>query len=277
MDREALAYGNGLLGNDANAAGLEATLMTPGLRFSSDTAICVTGGYCEPCFKGSSDPIPMNQVIAVHAGSELLPSPVKLGCRTYLTFAGGIDVPEVLGSRSTDSRAMIGGVSGGRRLRSGDVLPLGTDESWPVKRSSAHHRNLSQLGAAVKVLFITKGPQFEDLSEEAVRTFTSGEYTVSASSDRMGTRFDGPVLEFAHDADGNIITDGVLPGAIQVVPSGKPILMNADAQVSGGYSKPFWLASVSVSAAAQLKPGDKVSFVLISTGEAVRRFRELRF
>ncbi|MBR3052812.1 MAG: 5-oxoprolinase subunit PxpB [Firmicutes bacterium] len=276
MDPYALDLGNELLGNAPNAAGLEATLRTPGLKFSSDTYLCITGGYCEPRLKGSGKTLQMNEVIPVKAGSELLPAPVKLGCRTYFTFAGGIDVPEVLGSRSTDSRAMIGGVSGGRKLEEGDVLPLGSAESWPVKLVDTSHRNLSQLGAAVKILFITKGPQFEDLSEEAVRTFTTDEYTVSTSSDRMGTRFDGPALTFAGKADGNIITDGVLPGAIQVVPSGKPILMNADAQVSGGYSKPFWLASVSKSAAAQLRPGDKVRFVLISTGEAVRRYRESR-
>ena len=285
MDRAALELGNALLGNDPGAAGLEATLMTPGLRFEGAAEFCLTGGYCEARFSGSSEIIPMNEPVKAPAGAELLPSPVKLGCRTYITFAGGIDTPPILGSRSSDGRASVGGPDGGRKLVQGDALPLGHGRRESGAQASSHPggiapsgsapmpRNTAQLGARTKVLFVTKGPQFSDLSEAGVRTFLSGEYTVSSSSDRMGTRFDGPVLEFAEGSDGNIITDGILPGAIQVVPSGHPILMNADAQVSGGYSKPFWLASVSRSASAQLKPGDRVRFVLISTGESLRRLR----
>lgn len=273
MDTEALILGNRLLGNDPGAAGLEATLMTPGIRFGSDTEFCVTGGYCEIRFADSDQIIPMNEVVKAPAGTELLSVPVTLGCRTYLTFAGGIGVPSVLGSRSADSRASVGGISGGRKLAQGDVLPLADRVDEEPEQLSTLPRNTSQIGAAVRILFVTKGPQFGDLSDEGIDTFLAEEYTVSSDSDRMGTRFDGPRLGFDHGADGNIITDGVLRGAIQVVPSGQPILMNADAQVSGGYAKPFWLATVSRSAAAQLRPGDKVRFVLLSTGEAVKRLR----
>ena len=90
----------------------------------------------------------------------------------------------------------------------------------------------------------------------------------------MGIRFDGPALSFADGKDGNIITDGLSPGAIQITPSGQPILMNVDAQTTGGYSKPFYLASISKQKVAQLRPGDKVRFVLIKTADAVSLYRE---
>ena len=275
MDALELSRLNLMLGNDPNSAGLEATLMTPKIQFLKDTLFAMSG---------ASSPI------LAKAGDILESFTMASGVRTYFAFSGGIDSEVVLGSRATDIRNGIGGLNRGKKLAAGDEIALlpaphteantssiETSSFSAINRiHSAPDSNACNSGAlhSGSTLYVTSVPQYRDLTDEACATFVNSEYTVSTASDRMGIRFDGPTLAFADGKDGNIITDGLAPGAIQVTPSGQPILMNVDAQTTGGYAKPFWLASVSKRKVAQLRPGDKVRFVLIKTADAVSLFRE---
>ncbi|MBO4235363.1 MAG: 5-oxoprolinase subunit PxpB [Firmicutes bacterium] len=285
MDCQALSELNLMLGNHPDAAGLESTFITPRIEFLKDTVFAVSG---------------IHHPIKAKAGDILESITMSTGIRTYFAFAGGIDVPIVLGSRSTDIKNRIGGLEG-RKLGTGDELALYDQESnihesaekvLDTKESLFTSSTIELNAIAVNVnsntpshtplhstenpvtIHITTGPQYSDLSESGISTFLNSEYIVSTSSDRMGIRFDGPSLSFTEEKDGNIITDGLCPGAIQVTPSGQPILMNADCQTTGGYAKPFWLASISKRKVAQLRPGDRVRFVLIKTADAVSLFRE---
>ena len=264
MDANALAELNLMLGNSASAAGLEATFITPRIEFLRDTIFAVSG-------------IP--HPIKAKAGEIFESFTMQKGIRTYFAFAGGIDVPPVLGSRSTDIKNRIGGLNG-RKLAAGDELALFDCENDRLSDIdiaadiSSSSYDAPAYGADAIVLYITSGPQYDDISDDGISLFLNSEYTVSTASDRMGTRFDGPSLAFADGKDGNIITDGLAPGAIQVTSSGQPILMNIDCQTTGGYSKPFWLASISKKQVAQLRPGDNVKFVLIKTADAVSLLRE---
>ena len=285
MDALELSILNLLLGNPPDAAGIESTIMTPRIEFLKDTVFTMSG---------------ITSPIIAKAGEILEPFTMPHGARTYLAFSGGIDSNMVLGSRATDIRNGIGGIACGKKLNAGDELPLvdiqksisSSDNNISSESSDYTHRmeletiplssvDFSHVSAALLekpygpiTLYVTSGPQYSDISKNAMRTFFDSEYTVSTASDRMGIRFDGPSLTFNEGKDGNIITDGVSPGAIQITPSGQPILMNVDAQTTGGYAKPLWLASVSKRKVAQLRPGDKVNFILIKTSDAVSLFRE---
>ena len=260
MDSLELSRLNVMLGNAPEEAGLEATFITPRIEFLKDTVFAVSG---------------FDHPIKAKAGDVFESFTMQKGIRTYFAFAGGIDVKPVLGSKSTDIKNGIGGLNG-KKLVSGDELII--SDAAPTDFSDV--KTISDL--SIKVfsdespipLYITSGPQYGDISEDGIKSFLNSEYKVSASSDRMGIRFDGPALSFADGKDGNIITDGLSPGAIQITPSGQPILMNVDAQTTGGYSKPFYLASISKQKVAQLRPGDKVRFVLIKTADAVSLYRE---
>ncbi|MBQ7245489.1 MAG: 5-oxoprolinase subunit PxpB [Firmicutes bacterium] len=260
IDKLELSRLNVMLGNEPWEAGLEATFITPRIEFLKDTVFAVSG---------------FDYPIKAKAGDVFESFTMPHGIRTYFAFAGGIDVKPVLGSKSTDIKNGIGGLNG-KKLASGDELIISdaapTDFSDVKPISDISIKAFSDESPIT--LYITSGPQYSDISEDGIKSFLNSEYKVSSSSDRMGIRFDGPSLSFTSGKDGNILTDGLAPGAIQITPSGQPILMNVDAQTTGGYSKPFYLASISKQKVAQLRPGDKVKFVLIKTADAVSLYRE---
>ena len=267
MDNLELAKLNTMLGNEINAAGLEATFITPRIEFLEDTYLAVSGIPCP---------------ILARKGDVLESLVMNRGIRTYFAFLGGIDIEPTLGSRSTDIKNGIGGIHG-RRLEKDDEITLSQtmlssyDKCISIKEANEwiQENNKPLDNSEVNILYITSGPQYHDIDDDSLKAFLNSEYTVSTASDRMGIRFDGPILTFKEGKDGNIITDGLTPGAIQITPSGNPILMNVDSQTTGGYSKPFWLASVSKQKVAQLRPGDKVKFCLIKTQDALTMWRDL--
>lgn len=267
MDTESLKELNLMVGNSIGSAGLESTFITPRIEFLRDTVFAMSG---------------INFPILAKAGEILESITMKKGIRTYFAFKGGIAVMPVLGSRSTDIKNMIGGLNRGSKIKAGDELCLGKceDQTECVSLSEININDLlnkscgSESAESPIQIYVTPGPHFMDLSQEGIDIFFNSEYIVSTSSDRMGIRFDGPTLSFTEGKNGNIITDGVSPGAIQITPSGQPILMNADCQTTGGYSKPFWLASISKRKIAQLRPGERVKFVFLKTDEAARLFRQ---
>lgn len=262
MDPRAAAIGNILVGNPQGEAVLECTLMGPQLKFETDEVIAVTGGDLSPTLDGQ--PVPTYAALAVKAGQTLRFGAPKAGCRAYIAFAGGLDIPLVMGSRSTYMKAAIGGFEG-RKLQKGDALGLRA----PV----AGYANLHQRAIApefvprpVCTLRVVLGPQDDAFTPEGVATFLGSEYTVTNEFDRMGCRMDGPAIQ--HKNGGDIISDGIAFGAIQVPGSGKPILMGADRQTTGGYTKIATVISADFRLLAQLKAGDKVRFEAVSVQAA---------
>lgn len=262
MDPRAAAIGNILVGNPQGEAVLECTLMGPQLKFETDEVIAVTGGDLSPTLDGQ--PVPAYAALVVKAGQTLRFGAPKAGCRAYIAFAGGLDIPLVMGSRSTYMKAAIGGFEG-RKLQKGDVLGLRA----PV----AGYANLHQRAIApefvprpVYTLRVVLGPQDDAFTPEGVATFLGSEYTVTNEFDRMGCRMDGPAIQ--HKNGGDIISDGIAFGAIQVPGSGKPILMGADRQTTGGYTKIATVISADFRLLAQLKAGDKVRFEAVSVQAA---------
>jgi biotin-dependent carboxylase-like uncharacterized protein len=265
MDRQALALGNFLVGNEEGAAALEITLSGPRLVFTIDALVALTGADMDLQVDGRD--IPTWTAILVRTGSVLsMAGFTAAGCRAWLCVAGGIDVPYVLGSRSTLLRAALGG-SRGRALRAGDSLRL-----RPLTRQAMCLEGFScpvllrppyAVDAPVPVL---PGPQAESLTPGARQAFLDATWTVSNASDRMACRLEGPQLALGHGAD--VISEVISEGSVEVTGSGLPIVMLADRQTTGGYVKPFVVTSAALSWLAQRQPGDSVRFCMCSLDDA---------
>lgn len=263
MDCYALIVANLLLGNGEGAACLEITLLGPRLLVLADTVVAVTGADLSPALNGS--PLPMWQAVEVHTGDTIsFGHPVR-GCRCYLAVAGGIAVPEVMGSRSTYIRSRLGGLEG-RALRTGDGLPVG-----PVPARTALLRLPPRYipeYQADNELRVVLGPQQDHFTEQGIRTFLESEYLVSVQADRMGFRLEGPPVEHRSGAD--IVSDGIPPGAVQVPGDGLPIILLADRQTTGGYAKIATVCTVDLPGLAQVEMGQRVSFSEVTQQEAYR-------
>ena len=201
MDDYSFRAANLLVGNESGEAVLEATLIGPSLRFQGRCLIAVTGGEAEMKINGCA--FPMWQSVLVDAGDVLSFAPMRRGCRLYIAFAGGIAVPGDLGSKSTCCKAQVGGLHG-RPLRTGDELPL--PESTHTAALAARIELVPDFPARVS-LRVVLGPQEDAFTSQGIRTFLSGDYTVTPVSDRMGYRLEGPQIEQSAGAD--IISDGI--------------------------------------------------------------------
>ena len=250
-DRAALIAGNRLLGNPDDAAGLEMTLVGPRIRFLRPTRIVLTGADFRAILNDL--PLPVGAVRVVKPGDELRFSaePPRTGARAYLCLQGGIEGPVLLGSRSTDLTAGFGGYEG-RPLRAGERLRAGT-------RRGDGLRVPGELVSGASVIRVLPGPQRERFSEETWRTFLDGVFTVSPSSNRMGLRLAGSTIVPQGGAD--VISEGMVTGAIQVTGEGQPIVMLPGRATIGGYPKIAVVVSADLDALGQLKPGDTVRFV----------------
>lgn len=269
MDGFALRAANRLVGNADTAAGLEVTLLGPEVRFAQHGLLAVTGANLGPCVDGR--PIQMWRTIAVRTGSVLSFSGQRDGVRAYLAVDGGIDVPVVLGSRSTSTRSGVGGFEG-RPLRAGDTLPLGESAGGraaakramrPADIPSYRHDH------RVRVVF---GPQDDAFSDEGQSTFLTAAYTMTPQSDRIGCRFDGPRI--AHRTSADIVSDGTTLGIVQVSGDGMPIVLMADRGTTGGYTKIATVISADIWRLAQAAPGDRVRFDAVDLDEACARLRD---
>ncbi len=278
LDPFALCIANLLVGNHANAAALEIALGDLQLRFEDQRAVAWCGGEFDAQI--GSRQLPAGRVASVQAGEELRFGRPRLGCRAWLAISGGIDVPLMLGSRSTDLRAGFGGFEG-RALRDGDRLPLG---AWPgssppatgVSSLSAPHDWVSPAKRDAVLRFV-RGIDWFRFNDVTVQRFTNQRFTVSADFDRMGVQFDSPELK--PQETGDLISEAVAPGTIQVPPGGKPILLLQDCQTIGGYPRLAHVITVDLGVAAQLRAGDGVRFSELALADAHRllfeREREL--
>lgn len=264
MDRPALVLANRLVGNPDQAAALECTVKGPELRCDTDVVLAVTGADLSAAIDGHT--IPLWTTVAAAAGSRITFGARRSGARTYLAIAGGFDVPVVLGSRSTHLPSGTGGFDG-RRLAVGDRL-VGGEGSSPAQATMG--RSVPESARAFYrksgPLRILPGPQLDRFVPGALDALTSGPYRLTEQSDRMGYRLEGPSL--SHRPGLKWISDGTVMGAVQIVPDGQPILLMADCQTAGGYPKAAIVITADLPRAAQLLPGDFVSFQLTTLKEA---------
>ena len=283
LDSFALRVANLLVGNDEGAAGLEITLGGLQLQFEDERIVAWCGGEFD--VQIGSRVLPAGHVAHLQAGDELKFSRAQIGCRCWLAISSGIDVPVVLGSRSTDLRAVFGGFEG-RALRDRDVLLLvrqtgssafakATADKSPqaagISSWTAPHDWASPASRHPSLRFI-RGVDWSRFDDVTIQRFTNHEFSVSPDSDRMGVRLDGPELKRQDETD--LISEAVAPGTIQVPPSGKPILLLGDCQTIGGYSKIAHVITVDFGIAAQLRAGDRVRFSEVSLQDAHRLLME---
>ena len=254
MDPRSAALANILVGNDEKEAVLECTMMGPHLQFNQANCIAITGGDLMPTLDGK--PIPNYTAVKVEAGQVLKFTMPKTGCRAFIAFAGGLDIPEVMGSRSTYMKAKIGGVEG-RKLAKDDVIGFRAPKA---ELKNMNFRSMASEFVPRKeyTVRVVLGPQDDYFTDAGIQTFLSEVYSVTAEFDRMGCRLEGAVIQ--HKEGGDIISDGIAFGAIQVPSSGQPIIMLGDRQTTGGYTKIANVISVDFRILAQLKQGDKVRF-----------------
>ncbi len=255
MDDFSFRVGNLLVGNDENAAGLETTYLGPQLRFGDDRMVAVTGAEMPPNVDG--EPHPMWEAFEVKAGQTLAFDHLRGGARTYVAVAGGIDVPEVLGSKSTYARVSLGGHEG-RALRQGDQLPVGEAPASSASRLGVRldERHRSSFSKKTEVRIIV-GLYSHRLTDESLRAFLGADWTVTTDADRVGYRYRGVELEFlprdevpfgVGDAPWNTCSLNYPFGVIQIPGGVEPIVLMRDG-VTGGNTRAWVRSSVPISTA----------------------------
>ncbi|AIW84563.1 biotin-dependent carboxyltransferase family protein [Bacillus mycoides] len=279
MDKNALRMINMLVGNEENEAGLEITIMGPKLLIKKTTLLAIGGADMEPLLNGER--IPLWHPILAEEGSMLCLGKAKSGCRAYVTFAGGINIDRTMGSKSTYIRAALGGIEG-RMLKKGDYFQIGTgaevasrfiqnlQEEKRIKTKWAICNNALPKYKKHPILRVITDFEYDQFTEESIKSFFSKEYKVSNYADRMGYRLDGDVLNRVEEIE--ILSSPVTFGTIQVPNGGQPIILMADRQTTGGYPRIGNVISVDLPLLAQLKPGDYVTFEKITMEEAAQLY-----
>ena len=269
MDQTALRAANLLVENEEGAAALEATGEGPALRALDDLVVAIVGADMRPLLDGR--PIEPGAATSLRSGQLLELGRAQRGLRAYLAVAGGIDVPLMLGSRSTCLPAAFGGFRG-RALRHGDLLPVGLAGIRPL---AIKERRLPPGWWAppdgALTLRVILGPQEDRFTPEGVETFLSGAYRLLPEMDRMGGRLQGPAI--AHRSGADIISDSIPVGAVQVPADGQPIILLADRQTTGGYTKIAVVLREDTYRLAQATPGQDVHFCQTSVSEAHAAWR----
>jgi len=260
MDRFAHSAANLLAGNDRSAATLECTIAGPTPTTDSPCVVAVTGADLDARVNG--EPAPAWTSFSMRPGDQLSFAGRRTGARAYVAVAGGIQAGRWLGSMSTDLMVGRGGVDG-RALRRGDVLAIGEPPPSSPGRTLA-----PELPHAYgeRTLRAIAGPQADRLSAASRAELFGAPFTVSSSSNRMGFRLDGPVLEATGD---ELLSFHVLAGAVQLPAGGRPILLMAAHQTAGGYPVVAVVVSASMPVAAQLAPGDELRFEEIAMDHAL--------
>lgn len=274
MDRFALQMGNLLVKNPLGEAGLEVTAMGARIRVLENVVIAFTGGRFDVKVNGAA--IPLWRSVCVNKGDVIDMGEALTGWRGYLCVAGGIDVPAVLGSKSTYTMGALGGFRG-RPLRRGDIIQVGPAAA-PM--ASIHGRRVKKeilpSQEAASVLRVVLGPQDDYVADESIETFFTTTYRVQAKANRVGYRFEGPKFKFkeikrAKDAGSdpsNIVDDGNAIGAIQIPGGVEPICLAVDGVSMGGYVKIAGLIAADMDRMAQLRIGAPMNFQKVDVNEA---------
>ena len=275
VDAFAARVANALVGNDDGAAVVEMALLGPELRADADALIALCGAGFDLVVGGQA--VPSDRPVAVAAGEVLAFAPRRSGARAWLALAGGVDVPDVLGSRSTYVRGRMGGYEG-RPLIAGDVLKAAAPSEWAgalARRLRAEGRRHATWSVRPETLGrpgrdeavrLVRAPEWDSFTAESQRTLFSTPYAVTRDADRMGLRLEGAGLSLQQPREE--ISSGMNVGIVQVPPSGQPIILLVGRQSVGGYPRIAAVASVEFGRLAQFKPGDRMTFREISVGEA---------
>jgi len=252
-DAVSLRLGNRLVGNDEGAAGLEMTLLGGMFIFPEGALLALTGSDFGATLDGK--PVELRSSFEAKPGQSLRLGPTRTGARCYLCVQGGIAVELFLGSASTHVLSGLGGHEG-RALRKGDALKMGA-ESGAIHGRRLTARALKELQPR-KVLRVTEGPQSDWFPESARRLFYESRYRVAEESNRMGIRLEGAIVPVP--SGGEMISEGVSLGAIQVPEGGKPIILSVEQQTTGGYPKIANVISADFHSLGQLRPRDEIRF-----------------
>lgn len=274
MDTLAVRIANILVGNGENEATIEVTMNGTSLKCNEDQLLAITGGNLEPMIDGID--APMWRPIYIKKGQVLTFTSPRTGFRAYIALAGGISVPEVMGSRSTYIRGRIGGYKG-RELQKGDLLTskelndrnksffkrvkqVKNYPSWSVHYAAFYTFKKEQ------TIRILKGAEFNRFDKKSQQALVNDSYLLTVHADRMGYQLEGPKLVLSETFE--LLSEGVTYGTIQVPSNGQPIILMADRQTTGGYPKIGQVVSVDLPRLAQLQPGCKINFEVITISEA---------
>jgi len=277
MDGLALELGNILVGNPPQAAGLEITIFPFRMTFAVPTVLSVTGAACPTRLNDRT--YPSSWVLQAEAGDTLHLGLPTDGARAYLCFRGGIDVPLVLGSRATDLKSGWGGFEG-RGLKRGDRLALHPDQHGLAKTLPAGFGldtgmlrapvAAANAGADVTVRVLPSA-EYAAFTDSARQDFFGSDWTLSNDANRQGYRLEGPSL--ALTARLELFSHGIMPGTVQVPPSGQPIIQLAEANTCGGYPKIANIIEVDLWRLAQMPVGATIRFVETTRDQAVLALR----
>lgn len=266
VDSFSLRVGNLLVGNKEDEASLEITIIGPKIVALIDTLIAITGADLQP--KVNKTPLEMWRSHFLKKGDVLSFKGPKSGCRAYLSIGGGISVQTIMGSKSTNLAAQFGGLEG-RSLRKGDII----SSDSPARHLKAVGRSLDKALIPSypknQTLRVISGPQDDHFSAKAKEIFLGSPFQLTPQSDRTGIRLAGPHIEAKKNLDKSIISEGVMPGTIQIPGDAQPIIILGET-VTGGYRKVATVISADLPLLGQLKPGDTVNFRKVSTDEAYK-------
>ena len=267
MDEFAFTVANYLVESDKNNAVLEVPFLGPTLEFDFDVTIAITGADIQP--KINNQDIKMWQSINIKKGDTLSFGKLKTGIRAYLAFSAEIDVPIIMGSKSTLLKSKLGGFNG-RQLKIGDIINFKNVKVLSKKNildkkyipEYKHNQNIR----------IVLGPQDNYFDENSIKTLLENKYQVTKDADRMGMRLSGEVIKHKDKAD--IISDAAVFGSIQVPGNGQPIILLADRQTTGGYTKIATVIKADLPKLAQMVPNDTIEFSLVNIEEAQKEYKE---
>ena len=270
VDKFSLRIGNLLVGNPEDEAALEITVIGPRILALADAVIAVTGADMQPAING--EPVQMWRSQILRKGDILSFRGPRNGCRAYLMIGGGISVPVVMGSRSTNLSARFGGLEG-RPLRKDDTLFSVSPAGHLSTESKTFDSASIPIYASEQKLRVIPGPQDHHFAIRSRELFLSSPFRVTPESDRVGIRLSGPRIEALQGLDESIISEGVVPGAIQVPGDAQPIILLGET-ITGGYRKIATVISADLPLLGQLRPGDTVRFSSVSVKEAISALKE---
>ena len=271
LDTFSLRAANLLVGNKENEACLEITMFGLRIKALRDVAIAVTGGELQPFCNDKT--LGMWTSSILKEGYILSFRGVKGGCRSYLAIGGGFSLIEIMGSRSTNLSSRFGGLDG-RPLKKGDIFSAHSPQLHLETEGRRFPQDLIPVYRSEWRLRIIFGPQDDQFTEKAKTTFCNSPYQVNPQSDRTGIRMAGPIIERKPKVQESIISEGVIPGAIQVPGDGQPIIILVEI-VTGGYRKIATVITADIPQLGQIKPGDTVTFEEVSLDDAYETLWEI--
>lgn len=275
MDGLALTVGNSLVGNDPTEAAIEISLFPFRVRFQKDLEFAVTGADCQVRLDDTTLAPWWSRT--AHAGQTLVIERPKRGARAYLCLAGGVDVEPVMGSRSTDLKGAFGGFEG-RGLKRGDALQV---RSSPVRSTRESGLGVvpqglvsfwEELAAGTVSVRVVPAAEYDDFTDEAKEAFATAEYEITPESNRVGYRLNGAALPLTRSVE--LLSHGIVPGTVQVPPSGQPIVQLAEANTCGGYPKIATVIESDLWKLGQAPAGCRIRFVMTDIDEAVASLRQ---